>query len=146
MYPSVRVTVWYPAFACKQAQQLWTQCHEIQRWEWLQRTQFTLASAQPPATPVGASHDLGYVWVPYAEFEQASLLVARVRLLAQRTKTGGNAFVVGPARLGDELPKAGFQLCWQEAVERLPTFAMHKTILPKAKLRSGLTMFHVRRM
>lgn len=142
----VSVTVWHPAFACKQAQQLWTQCHEIQRWEWLQRTQFRLATAQPSGAPAGASHDLAYVWVPYAEFDQASLLLARLRSLAQRMKAGGNAFVVGPARLGDEWPKAGFQLCWQEAVERLPTFAMHKTILPKAKMRSGLTMFHVRRM
>ena len=142
----VVATVWHPAFACKQAQQLWTQCNEIQRWEWLQRTQFRLAAAQAPGPQAGASHDLAYVWVPYAEFDQTSLLASRLHLLAQRTKTGGNAFVVGPARLENELSKAGFELCWQEVVERLPTFAMHKTILPKAKLRSGLTMFHVRRI
>ncbi|MEK7299588.1 MAG: hypothetical protein AAB072_00690, partial [Nitrospirota bacterium] len=132
-------------FAYKQAQQIWTVCAELQRWEWLQRTRFMLATMAAPAIPQSESYDLVYAWLPYAEFEQASTLAMRVRALAQRIKTGGNAFVVGPARTGDELCRAGFQRCWEEAVERLPTFAMHKTILPKAKLRSGLTLFHVRR-
>ena len=135
----------HPAFACKQAQQLWTVCAELQRWEWLQRTRFVLSTVMPPAIPQSESYDLVYVWIPYAEFEQMSVLTARVRALAQRVNPGGNAFVVGPARMGDELSRAGLQRCWEEAVERLPTFAMHKTILPKAKLRSGLTLFHVRR-
>ncbi len=99
----------------------------------------------PPATPRSESYDLVYAWLPYAEFEQASALAARMRSLAQCVKPGANAFIVGPARTGDELSRAGLQRCWEEAVERLPTFAMHKTIVPKAKLRSGLTLFHVRR-
>ncbi|MGA6826449.1 hypothetical protein ACO9S2_02425 [Nitrospira sp. NS4] len=141
----VVATVCHPAFAFKQAQHLWTVCAELQRWDWLQRTQFILSTGLSPAMPVGASHDLAYVWLPYEEFDRVSLLAARLRMLAQRIKAGGHAFLVGPARLGDELAKAGFHLYWEEAVERLPTFAMHRTILPKAKLRSGLTMFHVRR-
>lgn len=131
----------HPPFAYKQAQQLWTVCAELQRWEWLQRTRFVLS----PVTSQAESYDLVYAWLPYAEFEQASALTTRIRALAQRTKLGGNAFIVGPTRAGDELSRAGFQRCWEEAVERLPTFAMHKTILPKARLRSGLTLFHVRR-
>ena len=141
----VVATVWHPPFAFKQAQYLWTVCAELQRWEWLERTQFILSTAPSQGAPVGAPHDLAYAWLPYAEFDQSSLLAARLRMLAQRVKSGGHAFLVGPVRLGDELAKAGFHLGWQEAVERLPTFAMHRTILPKAKLRSGLTMFHVRR-
>lgn len=131
----------HPPFAYKQAQQLWTVCAELQRWEWLQRTRFMSSSVASQAE----SYDLVYAWFPYAEFEQAGALGARVRALAQRVKPGGNAFIVGPARAGDELSRAGLQRCWEEAVERLPTFAMHKTIVPKAKLRSGLTLFHVRR-
>lgn len=129
-------------FAYKQAQQLWTVCAELQRWEWLQRTRFIVS----PVTSQAGSYDLVYAWLPYAEFEQASALAARVRNLAQRVKAGGNGFIVGPARAGDELSRAGLQRCWEEAVERLPTFAMHRTILPKARLRSGLTLFHVRRV
>jgi hypothetical protein len=132
----------HPPFAYKQAQQLWTVCAELQRWEWLQRTRFIVS----PVTSQAGSYDLVYAWLPYAEFEQAGALAARVRNLAQRVKAGGNAFIVGPARAGDELSRAGLQRCWEEAVERLPTFAMHRTILPKARLRSGLTLFHVRRV
>lgn len=131
----------HPPFAYKQAQQMWTVCAELQRWEWLQRTRFMLS----PITAQAESYDLVYAWMPYAEFDQASALTMRIRALAQRVKTGGNAFIVGPARTGEELSRAGLQRCWDEAVERLPTFAMHKTIVPKAKLRSGLTLFHVRR-
>jgi hypothetical protein len=138
---AVVAQVLHPAFAVKQAQQLWTVCAELNRWEWLQRTQFRLSSA-----PVQSeSYDLMYAWLPYDEFEQASAMAARIRTLVQCLKPGGNAFIVGPARAGESLSRAGAQLCWEEAVERLPTFAMHKTILPKAKLRSGLTLFHVRR-
>ena len=131
----------HPAFAYKQAQQLWTVCAELQRWEWLQRTRFMSV----PVSSQAESYDLVYAWVPYAEYEQAASVAARVRVLGQRLKAGGNAFIVGPARTGEELRRAGLQLCWEEAVERLPTFAMHRTILPKAKLRSGLMLFHVRR-
>ena len=131
----------HPPFAYKQAQQLWTVCAELQRSEWLQRTRFIVS----PDTSQAGSYDLVYAWLPYADFEQAGALTARVRSLAPHVKAGGNAFIVGPARAGDELSRAGLQRCWEEAVERLPTFAMHKTILPKARLRSGLTLFHVRR-
>jgi hypothetical protein len=32
---------------------------------------------------------------------------------------------------------------WEEPVEQLPTFRMHRTILPKARLKDGLTLFFV---
>ena len=137
--------IWHPAVAYKQAQQLWTVCAELRRWEWLHRTRFILSAAACSTTPQSECYDLTYAWIPYADVEQGSALAARVRTLAQRMKAGGNAFIVGPAQAGDELRRAGVQLCWEEAVERLPTFAMHRTILPKARLHSGLTMFHVRR-
>ena len=135
----------HPAFAYKQAQQLWTVCAELQRWEWVQRTRFLSVSTTPSVAGQFESYDLAYAWLPYAEFEQGAVLALWVRALAQRIKAGGNAFIVGPARMGDELSRAGLQRCWEESVERLPTFAMHKTILPKARLRSGLMLFHVRR-
>lgn len=135
----------HPAFACKQAQQLWTVCAELHRWDWLQRTRFLHSTAVPTGTSHPELFDLAYAWLPYAEGEPEAALTARVRALASRIKPGGNAFIVGPARAGHELSRGGLGLCWEEAVERLPTFAMHKTILPKARLRHGLTMFHVRR-
>jgi hypothetical protein len=131
-----------PAFAIKQAQQVWTLCAELQRWDWITRTRFRKTTA---AEPAGWLADLAYVWLPYEDFEQSAALAAQGRALAARLRPGGDAFVVGPVRFGRDLVQAGFQICWEEAVEQLPTFAMHKTILPKAKLRAGLTLFHIKR-
>jgi hypothetical protein len=35
-------------------------------------------------------------------------------------------------------------LIWEQPVEQLPTFRMHRTILPKSRLQDGLTLFFVR--
>lgn len=138
----VLVSVRQPAFAIRQAQQIWTVCAELQRWDWLRKTRFQPAqTASPPDRPA----DLAYVWVPYDEFDREPAVADRSRTLAARVRPGGNVFVTGPARFGSDLAKAGFQICWEEAVERLPTFAMHRTILPNARLKTGLTFFHARR-
>ncbi|HEY6974009.1 MAG TPA: hypothetical protein VI359_06875, partial [Nitrospiraceae bacterium] len=55
----------------------------------------------------------------------------------------GHAFLVGFRELGEHLIQGGLSLRWQEGVENLPTFRMHRSILPKARLRNGLTLFHV---
>ena len=72
-------------------------------------------------------------------------MAAHGQMLAARIKSGGHAFVVGPVRFRADLLKAGFHVYWEESVESLPTFQMHKTILPKARVKAGLTLFHVRR-
>ena len=132
-----------PAFAIKQAQQVWAICSELQRWDWLKLTRFKKAKAGEPA---GWLSDLAYVWLPYEDFERPAALAAHSQMLAARMKSGGHAFVVGPVRFRSDLVNAGFHVCWEEVVESLPTFQMHKTILPKARVKVGLTLFHVRRV
>ena len=132
-----------PAFAVKQAQQLWSICAQSQRWDWLARIRFR-------GTKAGQSDrwfcDLAYVWVPYEDWEHATALGVHGRMLAARIMSGGHAFVVGPARFGGDLVESGFHVCWEKPVELLPTFQMHKTILPKARVKAGLTLFHVGRL
>ena len=136
------VTVWYrqPAHAQKQAQQLWTQCAAIQHWEWLTRIRFL---PDQPAALASPSCDLVYQWVPYEAWQSAGALTALAEQLRRVVRSGGNAFVVGPAQLRDLLARQKFLLRWDEAVDTLPTFRMHRTILPKARLKAGLTLFHV---
>jgi hypothetical protein len=129
-----------PAFAVKQAQQMWALCAEMQRWDWLLQAKLCVG-AEP--IPDGWCADLAYVWLPYEDFDQPASLTRHGEALAGRLKPDGNAFVVGPARYGNDLARAGFRVLWEEAVERLPTFGMHKTILPKATLHPGLSLFHV---
>jgi hypothetical protein len=134
----VTVCYRYPAFAQRQAQQLWTQCAAIGQWEWLRRIDFV-----PDRPKRQAPCDLAYQWVAYDTFEQAQRLAVHVDGLRQALRGGGNAFVIGPAGLREEFLRQRFLVRWEEAVENLPTFRMHRTILPRARLKAGLTLFHV---
>ena len=139
------VLIYEAALAQKQAQQLWTICAEVQRWDSLSRIRFLPANAShdPVATPL---YDLIYCWIPYGEGEQPARLVERMKEMARTLRGGGNAFVVGPVQLGRQCTFAGLHVCREEPVEQLPTFRIHRTILPKAKLRAGLTLFHLKKV
>lgn len=133
------------ALAQKQAQQLWTVCAELQRWDWLAHIRFVPANASHDRVALPL-YDLIYGWIPYGEWEQPARLAERMKDMARTLRGGGNAFVVGPAQLGRQGSAHGLQVCWEEPVEQLPTFRMHRTILPKAKLRAGLTLFHLKKV
>jgi len=128
------------AFAQKQAQQLWTTCAQLGRWEWLKRIRFIQTDRE-------SSHfdaqgiDVAYCWMPLGG--QASL-VAAVTELRRALRAGGGAFVTGPASLNECWKGSGFGVVWQDRVEHLPTFRMHRTILPNARLKDDLTLYFVR--
>ncbi len=133
----------HPAYAQRQAQQLWAQCAEVQRWDWLDRIRFVPDDVQESSSPP-PSFDLVYHWVPYGVFAAPSELMRLIGRLRQRLIAGGDAFLVGPATLRDALTTQRLSLYWEEAVENLPTVRMHRTILPRAKVKAGLTLFHVK--
>ncbi|HLZ32377.1 MAG TPA: hypothetical protein VKP13_00070 [Nitrospira sp.] len=139
------VLVRVPAFAQRQAQQLWNQCAELQRWEWLPRIRFLHSGTGDEPPDSQERYDLVYHWVPYPLEGNLPALTSRIQTLRADLRNGGQAFVVGPSGLGALWTASGLSLCWQEAVEQLPTFRMHRTILPKARLKAGLTLFQVKR-
>jgi len=139
------VLVRYPAFAQKQAQRIWSVCAELQRWDWLSRIRFVsdegLYDRESPH-----SYDLVYHWVPYDSGDLPASLTERMKGISRVLREGGNAFVIGSAQLGRQSSSHGLHVCWEEPVEQLPTFRMHRTILPKARLRAGLTLFHMKKV
>jgi len=139
------VLVRHPAFALKQAQQLWSVCAELQRWDWLSHIRFVLAEGQHDRE-APHSCDLVYHWVPYASGDLPASLVERMKGVSRILRSGGHAFVIGPAQLGRHSSPQGLHVCWEEPVEQLPTFRMHRTILPKARLKAGLTLFHMKKV
>jgi len=139
------VLVRYPAYAQKQAQQLWSVCSELQRWDWLTHIRFA-SDGGPHSQGAPDSYDLIYHWVPYGSADLPSSLADRVKGISQMLRSGGHAFVIGPAQLGREGFSHGLHICWEELVEQLPTFRMHCTILPNARLRAGLTLFHMKKV
>lgn len=138
------VLVRYPAFAQRQAQRLWTICAELQRWDWLSRIRFVsdegLSNREAPH-----SYDVVYHWVPYDSRDRPASLAERMKGISLMLRGGGTAFVIGPAQLGQLGASHGLRICWEEPVEQLPPFRMHRTILPKAKLRAGLTLFYMKK-
>lgn len=136
----------HAAYAQRQAQQLWTQCAEVQRWEWLQRIRFVPAAAWEEAIASHHPCDLVYQWLPYDSFSSPAVLMTIAARLREVLRPEGNAFIVGSASLREALMRQGLQVSWEESVETLPTFRMHRTILPRARVKAGLTLFHVRRI
>ena len=139
------VRIRYPAFAQKQAQQLWTVCAELQRWDWLSHIRFVPDEGQQ-GREAPHSYDLVYHWVPYDSGDLPASLAERMMGISRILRGGGNAFVIGPAQLSRHCSSHGLHVCWEEPVEQLPTFRMHRTILPKASLRAGLTLFHMKKV
>jgi hypothetical protein len=135
----------HDAYAQRHAQQLWTQSAAIKRWEWLKRIRIVPASMWEKASPVSRPVDLAYQWVNYDFFGRPDALAAEIARLEQAVRFGGHAFVIGPVEIRDMVARSGWQLLWEEPVDSLPTFRMHRTILPKGRLKSGLTLFLVRR-
>lgn len=129
--------------AQRQAQQLWIHCAEVQRWEWLRRIHIVGARAWEETMDEAELYELIYEWVPYHVFGLSNEMASLVARMKYGLRQGGEAFLVGPAELEEVLARAGLAIRWSESVASLPTFRMHKTILPKARLKQGLTVFHV---
>jgi hypothetical protein len=139
------VLVRYPAFAQKQAQQLWTVCAELQRWDWLSHIRF-VSSKEPHDRDILHPYDVVYHWVPYDSGDLPARLAERLEAINRMLRGGGHAFVIGPAQMGQYGVSHGLHVRWEESVEQLPTFRMHRTILPKARLKAGLTLFHMKKV
>lgn len=140
------VKVRHGAYAQRQAQQLWTQCAEINRWDWLQRIRMGAEDVVQESIARHGLYDLLYLWLPYDTFGSLTAIRTTLANAGQALRRGGDAFAVGPVGVQPVLASEQWQLCWSESVAALPTFAMHKTVLPKAKVKTGLTLFHLRRV
>jgi len=142
------VNVRYFAYAQRQAQQVWTQCAEVQRWDWLKRIRMVATDTWEEPLASRELYDLIYQWLPYDLFDSSTTMRTIVARLSHMLRRGGNAFVVGPVHLGGHLAQDRSRLLVHrdQSVASLPTVLMHKTILPRARLKPGLTLFHVGRL
>jgi hypothetical protein len=132
----------HPAYAQKQAQNLWSELARSQRFNLAKSISFLpTASAQEAYR---RHYDLLYVWIPFSTFSDTLKLHETMRMIRAAIEQGGLAFLVGPVALKSAIQmQPQLQLISAEPVESLPTFRMHRTILPKARLKPGLTLFHV---
>jgi len=133
-----------PAYAQKQAQNLWSNLARSQRFDLAKSISLVPATGRPKA--YRKAHDLLFLWIPFSIFTDAIAQRETVKTIPSALVQGGLAFIVGPASLQSVLQmQPQLNVLSAEAVESLPTFQMHRTILPKARLKQGLTLFLVSR-
>ncbi|MFO0729614.1 MAG: hypothetical protein U0231_13285 [Nitrospiraceae bacterium] len=131
------------AFVQRQAQAIWNQWARAGRLAWLSDLRMRHAT-QEPSQP-DAPFDLLYDWVPYRIHPQRDAMWAHIKELARRMTRGAIGFLVGPPAMPELCGAAGLQVEAMVAIEQLPTFRMHRTIIPKAMLRRGVTLYQVMR-
>jgi hypothetical protein len=137
-----RVLYTRPALAQKQAQLLVAAAAKMGRIEML--TQVRLMPAEIYRNALYRErYDWIYRWVPFAVFEQPQELAIVASDLRGALSPSGLAFVVGPWSMGEVLTGTQLRIVQYESVDTLPTFRMHQSILPQARLKSTLTLFHV---
>jgi len=139
-----RVLYAHPALAQKQAQSLWNRLARTNRLSWMSRIRFMNGEADRRAAYL-AQYDLAYVWVPFARWSEVSELNQIAQHVASALRTGGLAFVIGPMELEPALRSIGLRVEGIRSVETLPALQMHRSILPRARVKPGLTLFQVRR-
>ena len=132
----------HPAYAQKQAQALWQTLAKTQRLDWIKGMSF-LPYETGRNTAYGKPADLLFIWIPFAIHGDALKLHETIRAIAGALASGGLAFVVGPISLQSGFQAQQLRVLQAEPVESLPTFRIHQTILPKSRLKAGLTLFHL---
>jgi hypothetical protein len=132
------------AYAQKHAQLVWSELGGLRPHEVVESVVFLPDSQRRDA--YRSSYDLLFVWIPFLAFDDVTLLEDWVRRGVGAMAPGGLAFIVGPRSLMAILrTQSSVELTHRELVESLPTFRMHRTILPKARLKDGVTLFWLAR-
>jgi hypothetical protein len=130
----------HPAFAQKQAQGLWNQLAQARKLDWVKR--ITFVPEQGYWEQAYEQHyDLIYRWLSFSHWRDSTEARKTAQAVAAALRPGGLAFVVGPSTMAGAFQAARLRLLEMLTVSELPTFCMHRTILPKARIKSGLTLF-----
>ena len=133
----------HPAFAQKQAQALWNYLAQMQRLDWCRQIRFSTGSAYQEGQD--AEYDGLYAWLPFSEWPLHELLRHRLAQAYRTVAPAALAFIVGPPDLPALAQAAGWTVQTIQPVMELPTFRMHRHILPKARLKSGMTLCQMTR-
>ena len=130
-----------PDFAQKQAQLIWNRLVHTGHLDWARQIAL-YQTDNLHERAVAQGYDLIYEWVPFSQFCKPAVLSKTATVLACALGSRGLAFIVGPSKMEEILRSSGLRLIGVEAVGNLPTFHMHRSILPKGYLKSGLTLFY----
>lgn len=134
----------HDAFAQRQAQMLWNQYAAAQRLEWIRAIRMVRADGESVLAATGR-YDVIYDWIPFSWYDRRDLLQGVLEECHACAGVAAHVFVVGPSDLSTEFGRAGLEVEWMLAVETLPTFRMHQSILPRATVKPGVTVYRARK-
>ncbi len=133
-----------PAYAQRHAQMLWNRLAEHPQHHWLE--QIKMVRREEGRNQLAEqSFDMIYLWLSFGVEASAEALEEASGKVARFLAPAGLGFISGPRALESWLVKQRLHVFASQPVESLPTFKMHKSILPKATLHPGLTLCFVRR-
>lgn len=137
-----RYTILYtmPQFAQKQAQNLWNTLARSYRLDWIDFICFLPYSSHFEIC-LGKLYDSLFMWVPFADFDNHTILNRTAHHMDKLLFPGGIAFLAGPQRLAEYANRQHFELLYGEYVRTLPTFHLHQAILPQAHVNPDLMVF-----
>jgi len=135
-----RILYQHPPFAQKQAQGLWNQLALARKLDWVKRIAFVPEQGYREQA-YERQYDLVYRWISFSHLHDGTEVRKTAYAVAAALRPGGLAFVVGPSTMAGELQAARLRLLQAVPVPELPTFHMHRTILPKARIKADLTLF-----
>jgi hypothetical protein len=132
----------HPAFAQRQAQMLWNQWARAQRLDWLSQV------CMGPRADKGGENsrrmfDLIYEWTPFDCYDKPDAIGERIGRLAAMLLPNGMAFAVGPPSIADGCRAAQLQVQSITPVAALPTFRMHQSVLPRARLKPEVMLYQL---
>lgn len=126
------------AWAQKHAQSVWNKLARSGQLNRCAGIQF-LPKEQNEARADQQAYDLVYCWLPFAAYGQRQELADRLQRLNRALRPGGLACLAGPQELQQHLRPLHLNVLASQPAANLPTFRMHRTILPKACLNEQLT-------
>jgi hypothetical protein len=140
-----RVLYQHPPFAQKQAQALWNRLAQARKLEWAKRITL-LPEESYREQAYGQPYDLIYKWMPFSRLRDMQEVTASVKTVATALQPEGLAFIVGLASMANGLQTLRLRIVEAVSVDQLPTFRMHQSILPKARVKAELMLFQVQKV
>ncbi|MEX5213485.1 MAG: hypothetical protein NW703_04920 [Nitrospiraceae bacterium] len=130
----------HPAHIQRQAQSLCT--HRAREGRSAELASIRLYPAEPHLDRAyQGKYDLIYDAVPVAQYDQPDELFRSLSRFATALAPRGLAFLLGPQMPEDRLRGVGLRVAGQWKVAEMPSFRMHQSILTKARIKAGLTLY-----
>lgn len=131
-----------PAFAQKAALHVWGRLVQQQHLDWASGIQF-LPEDHDSEVFADRSFDLIYAWTPFALYHSHLELERFLNVRLRALSAHGFLFLAGPRDLMATFRRYSLEVKFAQLVYELPTFRIHQSILPQARLHPDLTAYIV---